>query len=83
MEFLFSKSIGVDCRHCHIVEQWEKEDKSTKQIGPEMYAMMLSIDENLKKIGNLKSVNPLVTCYTCHRGQAKPEIEIPEIKKKQ
>src|SRR5215510_9576436 len=83
MEFLFSKSIGVDCRHCHVVEQWEKEDKPTKQIGREMYALMLSIDDNLKKIGNLKSANPVVTCYTCHRGQSKPEIELPEIKKKQ
>src|SRR5215475_804480 len=83
MEFLFSKSIGVDCRHCHVVEQWEKEDKPTKQIGREMYALMLSIDDNLKKIGNLKSANPAVTCYTCHRGQSKPEIELPEIKKKQ
>jgi hypothetical protein len=43
MEFLFGKSIGVDCRHCHVVEQWEKEDKPTKQIGREMYALMLSI----------------------------------------
>jgi hypothetical protein len=79
MEFLFSKSIGVDCRHCHVAGQWEKEDKPTKQIGREMYALMLSIDEDLKKIGNLKSANPVVTCYTCHRGQSKPEIELPEI----
>ncbi|MCI0563482.1 MAG: photosynthetic reaction center cytochrome c subunit family protein [Nitrososphaera sp.] len=82
MEFLFSKSIGVDCRHCHVVEQWEKDDKPTKQIGREMYALMLSIQGSLKKVSNLKSANPVVTCYTCHRGQTKPEIELPELKKK-
>jgi len=82
MEFLFSKSIGVDCRHCHVVEQWEKDDKPTKQIGREMYALMLSIQDSLKKVNNLKSANPVVTCYTCHRGQTKPEIELPELKKK-
>jgi len=82
MEFLFSKSIGVDCRHCHVVEQWEKDDKPTKQTGREMYALMLSIQDSLKKVSNLKSANPVVTCYTCHRGQIKPEIELPELKKK-
>jgi len=82
MEFLFSKSIGVDCRHCHVVEQWEKDDKPTKQIGREMYGLMLSIQDNLKKVSNLKSANPVVSCYTCHRGQVKPKIELPELKKK-
>ena len=83
MEFLFSKSLGVDCRHCHVVDQWEKDDKPTKQIAREMYALMLSIDDNLKKIGNLKSANPVVTCHTCHRGQVKPEVESPDLRRKQ
>lgn len=83
MEFVFSKSLGVDCRHWHLIGQWEKDEKPTKQISRDMYGLMMSIDDNLKKIGNLKSANPIVSCYTCHRGQTKPEIELPEVKKKQ
>ena len=83
MEFWFSKSLGVDCRHCHVVGQWEKDDKPTKPIARDMYEMMLSIDNNLAKIRNLRSAKPLVSCYTCHRGQTKPEITLPESKGKQ
>lgn len=79
MEYLFSKSLGVDCRHCHTVDQWEKDEKATKQIARDMYALMLSTQDNLRKIPNLKTPN--VTCYTCHRGQIKPEVELPELKK--
>ena len=82
MEFLFSKSIGVDCRHCHVVGQWEKDEKPAKQVGREMYALMLATQESLKKVSNLKSANPTVTCYTCHRGQPKPDIELPELRRK-
>src|SRR5262249_34305439 len=32
MEIGYSKSLGVDCTHCHVVDQWEKDDKPTKQI---------------------------------------------------
>ncbi|MFY9609214.1 MAG: c-type cytochrome, partial [Blastocatellia bacterium] len=70
MEGGFSKSLGVDCTHCHVAGQWEKEDKPTKQIAREMWAMMGSINtEQLKKIKNLKSASPGVNCTTCHRGQ--------------
>ncbi len=82
MEFVFSKSLGVDCRHCHVVDQWEKDEKPTKQIARDMYGMMISIQADLKKVRNLKSANPIVSCYTCHRGQTKPEVELPELKKK-
>ncbi len=82
MEFVFSKSLGVDCRYCHVVDQWEKDDKPTKQIARDMYGMMLSVDDDLARIRNLKSAKPIVSCYTCHRGQTKPEIELPGLKPK-
>jgi hypothetical protein len=83
MELVFSRSLGVDCKHCHVVDQWEQDDKPTKQIARDMYALMLSIDGDLKKISNLKSKNPIVTCYSCHRGQTKPELGPSEPKKMQ
>jgi hypothetical protein len=78
MEGGFSKSLGVDCTHCHVAGQWEKEDKPTKQIARDMWAMMGSINtEQLKKIRNLRSASPGVNCTTCHRGQVKPALNLP------
>lgn len=78
MELGYSKSLGVDCTHCHVAGEWAKEDKPTKQITREMWAMMGAINtEQLKKIKNLKSENPGVNCTTCHRGQVKPALNLP------
>jgi hypothetical protein len=78
MELGYSKSLGVDCTHCHVAGEWAKEDKPTKQITREMWAMMDAINnEQLKKIKNIKSANPGVNCTTCHRGQVKPALNLP------
>jgi Photosynthetic reaction centre cytochrome C subunit len=78
MQIGYSKSLGVDCTHCHVVDQWEKEDKPTKQITRDMAQMSRAINtEYLKKIKNLKSENPVVNCTTCHRGQTKPALNLP------
>ena len=78
MQIGYSKSLGVDCTHCHVVDQWEKDDKPTKQITREMAMMVRAINSDyLKKIKNLKSENPVVNCTTCHRGQTKPALNLP------
>jgi len=78
MELGYSKSLGVDCTHCHVPGQWEKEDKPTKQIARDMAAMVTNINkELLPKIKNLKSAEPGINCTTCHRGQVKPALNLP------
>ncbi len=78
MEFGYSKSLGVNCAHCHVVDQWEKDDKPTKQITREMIKMAATINNDyLKNIKNLKSENPIINCTTCHRGQIKPALNLP------
>jgi Photosynthetic reaction centre cytochrome C subunit len=78
MEVGYSKSLGVNCTHCHVAGQWEKEEKPTKQITRDMSAMAKAINtEYLQKIKNLKNPNPVVNCTTCHRGQVKPALNLP------
>ena len=78
MEVGYSKSLGVNCTHCHVAGQWEKEEKPTKQITRDMSAMAKAINtEYPKGIKNLKSPNPVVNCTTCHRGQVKPALNMP------
>ncbi len=78
MNFGYSRSLGVDCTHCHTPEKWESENKNTKQIAREMKAMADKInDELLKNIKNLKSDPPTINCTTCHRGEVKPDLNLP------
>src|SRR5688500_18619599 len=79
MELGYARSLGVNCTHCHVAGEWEKEDKPTKQIARDMFAMMAAINnDQLKKIKNLKSPEPVINCTTCHRGQTKPALNLPE-----
>lgn len=74
----FSRALGVTCEHCHVVDQWDKDDKPKKPIARAMVGMVMTINGDLlKKIPNLKGPNPTVSCSTCHRGQVKPEINLP------
>lgn len=83
MELGYSRALGVNCTHCHVADQWDKDDKPTKPIAREMITMTGIINSDyLKKIKNLKSENPVVNCTTCHRGQTKPELNLPENKAK-
>jgi hypothetical protein len=75
----WTRVLGVKCNHCHTLGAWEKEDLPTKQVAREMVQMTGKINNDLlKSIKNLKSERPSVSCYTCHRGQAKPETAIPQ-----
>lgn len=78
MELGFSRSLGVTCTHCHVPDQWDAEDKATKQTAREMSRMVSAINGDLlKKIPNLRSTNPSVNCTTCHRGQTRPALDLP------
>ena len=71
MQFV-SASLGVECDFCHVRNAFEKDDKKPKEIARKMMEMMITINqENFD--GNRK-----VTCYSCHRGNAKP-VAIPAV----
>ena len=77
MEIAYSRSLGVTCTHCHVPERWEADEKTQKQTARDMAAMMARINgEMLKEIKNLKSATPTINCTTCHRGDAKPALNL-------
>jgi Photosynthetic reaction centre cytochrome C subunit len=63
----FSKSLGVDCSHCHIVNEFEKDDKPAKLMARRMLNMVHKINAD-----NFPD-KQLISCWTCHRGNVKPE----------
>lgn len=79
MEFGYSRSLGVTCTHCHVPDTWESEEKTQKQTARDMAGMVGTINgQLLKNIKNLKSANPIINCTTCHRGQTKPALNLPQ-----
>lgn len=77
MEVGYSKSLGVNCTHCHVAGAWEKDDVPTKRVARDMAEMSSKINtELLKNIKDLKNDNPVVNCTTCHRGQVKPATSL-------
>ncbi len=75
MQFI-TASLGVDCEYCHDHQAMDSDDKKPKKIARAMMTMMLEIDKN-NFDGRLE-----VTCYSCHRGAAKP-VSIPVIKEEE
>lgn len=75
MEVAFSASLGVDCAHCHTPEQWEKDDKETKQTARKMWTFTSKLNQDLKEAIGKGQVN----CTTCHRGQTKPALALPVV----
>jgi Photosynthetic reaction centre cytochrome C subunit len=64
---MLNRWLGVTCDHCHVGSEYDKEDKAAKQTARKMFLMVRKIGQD-----NFGANNP-VTCWTCHRGQVKPE----------
>src|ERR1700726_386335 len=75
MQFI-TASLGVECEYCHDHQAMDNDDKKPKKIARKMMTMMFDIDKN-NFDGRLE-----VTCYSCHRGAAKP-VSIPIIKEEE
>jgi hypothetical protein len=68
MEFV-AASLGVACEHCHVTGSFAADDKPAKQVARRMMRMMAAI--NRESFEGRREV----TCYSCHRGAARPATE--------
>jgi photosynthetic reaction center cytochrome c subunit len=71
MQFI-AASLGVDCAFCHVQGKMEADDKGPKRTAREMMAMTAAINTNSFR-GQRQ-----VTCYSCHRGSARP-VNMPPV----
>ncbi|MFN0119066.1 MAG: c-type cytochrome [Blastocatellia bacterium] len=77
METGYSRSLGVDCAHCHVNGDWASEEKPAKQKTREMGQMTRTINTQLLRgFKNGDGEAPVISCNTCHRGQVRPVTEI-------
>jgi hypothetical protein len=68
----FTQWLGVRCDHCHVTGAFDKDDKPAKGTARAMWGMVHKINDE-----NFKGSSP-VTCWTCHRGQTKPQSLPPQ-----
>jgi len=64
--------LGVECAYCHVPGKFESDDKPAKQTARKMFTMVRAINHD-----NFPETDP-VTCWTCHRGAAKPQSLPPQ-----
>src|SRR5664279_4938480 len=72
MQFMAS-SLGVECTFCHVQGKMEADDKGAKKTAREMIAMQAAINKESFR-GQLQ-----VTCFSCHRGSARP-VNTPPVR---
>lgn len=71
----YSRALGVSCTHCHVEQDFASDEKRPKRAAREMAVMHRAINEQLKKMENLKTPkteNRAINCATCHRGMIDP-----------
>ncbi len=69
----FGRSLGVSCGFCHVPGKWDLDDKEEKNTARLMFAMVQTINRDyMAKVPNDRGGPPVVNCFTCHRGMAKP-----------
>jgi hypothetical protein len=74
MQFM-GTSLGVNCAYCHVNTggkwEFEKDDKPEKITARKMIQMQFALNKGNKDIFGATGA---VSCYTCHRGQTKPQV---------
>ncbi len=77
---VLKNSLGVGCEHCHQVKP--KRDFAAEIPNKKAARGMLFMTDKVNKelftkefLGIKEGDAPKVTCFTCHRGQEKPEVK--------
>jgi len=76
MDMGYSRSLGVNCDHCHVEDRWEADEKRPKLAARDMINMTAQINETLIKMEHIDNTEPAVNCTTCHRGFVKPALQM-------
>ncbi len=73
----FTKQLGVECTHCHIKDEYDKDDKEPKRVARKMITMMRHLNQNAAEYFPDEGYEKL-RCWTCHRGAAEIEEFVME-----
>ena len=63
----FTAALGVQCTNCHVAGNYASDENPKKDVARKMIRMTQTIN------GQFPDGKMLVSCYTCHRGEAQPK----------
>ena len=71
----FTRALGVKCVHCHVQDK-ASDEKPEKDVARAMMKMMGNLRQNKAEFlpGDR---DQKISCWTCHRGNAKIELPAP------
>jgi photosynthetic reaction center cytochrome c subunit len=71
---MMSDALDVKCSHCHVQGNWASDDNRNKIAARKMLQMTKSLNELYFATAPATEGTTIghVTCYTCHRGAARP-----------
>src|SRR6185369_17679706 len=59
-------ALGVSCNHCHVPNQFAKDDKEAKQVARSHILLTRTLNDSTF------AGKPAINCVTCHHGQTRP-----------
>ena len=72
-----SKELGVKCSHCHDIDD-ASTDTQEKEIARGMMKLTKSLNASFNTVSTEhENYKTYVSCWTCHRGNLKPEYIKP------
>ena len=72
-----SKDLGVKCSYCHDMDD-KSLDSEHKEIAREMIILTRQINNLLNAGKDSTDVKTVITCWTCHKGDAHVQKERPK-----
>jgi hypothetical protein len=73
----FTEQLGVKCTFCHIIDQYEKDERPHKADARRMIRLVLDMRAKKADYFGPRVKEAVITCGVCHRGQAEPEPFVP------
>jgi hypothetical protein len=74
----FTEMLGVKCTHCHILDEYYKDDFEHKLHARKMIRLIDYLRDNSTTYFEDDFDPQEMTCWTCHRSEAEPPAFEPE-----
>jgi len=77
----WSQALGVQCSYCHVPNNPRSDANPHKEVARGMVRMTMRINAELLPPVVGASDVARVNCYACHRGEAIPDVRLPETRR--
>ena len=73
----FAEQLGVKCTFCHVLEQYDKDDRPHKADARRMIKLVMDMKAKKADYFGPRTKEAVISCGMCHRGKAEPEPFVP------